>query len=53
MALREEKLLAAPAGENVLRLLPPLSVSEEEIRDALARIEAAAGSLSRQERKTG
>ncbi|WP_163270607.1 aspartate aminotransferase family protein [Chelativorans alearense] len=40
-AMREEKLLCAPAGENVLRLLPPLNVSDEEIQDALGRIHAA------------
>ncbi|MCT7374508.1 aspartate aminotransferase family protein [Chelativorans salis] len=40
-AMREEKLLCAPAGENVLRLLPPLNVSDEEIQNALERIRAA------------
>ncbi len=38
MALREEKLLAVPAGDNVLRLLPPLTVTDDEIREALRRI---------------
>lgn len=46
MALRSERLLAVPAGENVVRLLPPLIVSAEEIRDALHRIEAALEMLS-------
>src|SRR5690606_27117852 len=41
-ALRDERVLAVPAGENVLRLLPPLTVTEEEIRDAVERIRAAA-----------
>ncbi|MDN2566696.1 aspartate aminotransferase family protein [Aquibium sp. A9E412] len=45
-ALREEKLLSVPAGDNVLRLLPPLTVSEDEIRLALERIRAAAQDLS-------
>ncbi|MET0940265.1 MAG: aspartate aminotransferase family protein [Mesorhizobium sp.] len=45
-ALRDEKLLAAPAGDNVLRLLPPLTVTDEEIRIALDRIRAGAKSLS-------
>lgn len=44
-ALREEKLLIAPAGENVLRLLPPLNVTDEEVQDALARTRRAMGSL--------
>lgn len=39
-ALREQKLLCAPAGENVVRLLPPLIVSNDEIHDALERIRA-------------
>jgi acetylornithine/N-succinyldiaminopimelate aminotransferase len=45
-ALRDEKLLAVPAGDNVIRLLPPLTVSDEEIRDALERIRSAARGLS-------
>jgi acetylornithine/N-succinyldiaminopimelate aminotransferase len=45
-ALREEKLLAVPAGDNVVRLLPPLIVSDDEIRDALARIRAGVKSLA-------
>jgi acetylornithine/N-succinyldiaminopimelate aminotransferase len=45
MALRDEKLLSVPAGDNVVRLLPPLVVSDEEIRDAVGRIRAAAAKL--------
>jgi acetylornithine/N-succinyldiaminopimelate aminotransferase len=45
-ALRDEKMLAVTAGDNVVRLLPPLTVSDDEIRDACARIRAAAGRLS-------
>ncbi len=45
-ALRTEKLLAVPAGENVVRLLPPLTVTDEDIRTGLDRlrrgVEAAA-----------
>lgn len=44
-ALREEKLLCAPAGENVVRLLPPLIVGDEEINDALERIRAALAAM--------
>lgn len=46
LALREEKLLAAPAGDNVLRLLPPLNLTEEDIRIGLERIRAGVASLS-------
>ncbi|MCB1883802.1 MAG: aspartate aminotransferase family protein [Geminicoccaceae bacterium] len=37
-ALRANGLLTVPAGDNVLRLLPPLTVSEAEIDEALALI---------------
>jgi acetylornithine/N-succinyldiaminopimelate aminotransferase len=46
-ALREEHLLAVPAGDNVVRLLPPLTVSDDEIREALQRIRNAAQGLSK------
>ncbi|MGL3608406.1 aspartate aminotransferase family protein [Rhizobium sp. G187] len=42
MAMRAEHLLGVPAGDNVIRLLPPLTVTAEEARDGLARIERAA-----------
>jgi acetylornithine/N-succinyldiaminopimelate aminotransferase len=45
-ALRDERMLSVTAGDNVVRLLPPLIVSDGEIRDALDRIRAAAGQLS-------
>jgi len=45
-ALRANNLLAVPAGENVLRILPPLNVTDEELRIALDAIRAAAKSLS-------
>lgn len=37
-ALRREGLLSVPAGPETVRLLPPLTVSEEEIQQALAII---------------
>jgi acetylornithine/N-succinyldiaminopimelate aminotransferase len=46
-AMRSEHLLAVPAGDNVVRLLPPLIVTTEEAREALARSEAALEMLSR------
>ncbi|MGN7771730.1 aspartate aminotransferase family protein [Phyllobacterium sp. 22552] len=45
-ALRDEHLLTVGAGDNVIRLLPPLIVSEEEMREALSKIEAAAARLA-------
>ena len=44
-ALREEKMLVVGAGENVVRLLPPLIVKDEEIAEAAARIDRAAARL--------
>ena len=45
-ALRNEHMLAVPAGDNVVRLLPPLTVSDDEIREGVERIRAAAGKLA-------
>jgi acetylornithine/N-succinyldiaminopimelate aminotransferase len=46
-ALRDEKLLAVGAGENVVRLLPPLIVTEAEIAEAIERIDRAAVRLEK------
>ncbi len=50
-AVRAEHMLLVPAGENVLRLLPPLVTTAEEAREGLARIERAAEKLSAEKRK--
>jgi len=39
--LRAEKMLCPTAGDNVVRLLPPLIIGEEEITESVARIERA------------
>ncbi|MEI4260218.1 aspartate aminotransferase family protein [Roseovarius sp. D0-M9] len=39
-------LCTVPAADNVLRLLPPLNITEAEIAEAAARLDAAAASLS-------
>ncbi|MFL5071274.1 MAG: aspartate aminotransferase family protein [Xanthobacteraceae bacterium] len=41
-ALRAERLLSVAAGENVVRLLPPLIIGESEVAEALARLDRAA-----------
>jgi acetylornithine/N-succinyldiaminopimelate aminotransferase len=46
-ALRNERLLAVAAGENVVRLLPPLIVTASEIAEALVRIDRAATGIER------
>ena len=45
-ALRAEKMLAVAAGDNVVRLLPPLIVSDAEIGEGIARLDRACASLS-------
>jgi len=45
-ALRGEKLLAVPAGDNVIRLLPPLTVTDEDIRLGLDRLRAGIAAVS-------
>ncbi len=44
--LRAEKMITVAAGDNVVRLLPPLIVSEEEIAEAVRRLERACGRLA-------
>jgi len=47
--LYHQNMLAVPAGDNVLRILPPLNVTEDEIVEALERLDRAAMSLSEKE----
>src|SRR6185312_13458769 len=47
-AARAQGLLTVAAGENVVRILPPLNVSEAEIREAVAMLEQAAAMLEKQ-----
>jgi acetylornithine/N-succinyldiaminopimelate aminotransferase len=51
-ALRDEKLLTVGAGDNVARLLPPLIVNDDEIAEAVARIDRACTAIERRA-KTG
>jgi len=46
-ALRAEKLLSVAAGENVVRLIPPLTVSEAEIDQAVGMIDRACTRIER------
>ena len=50
-ALRSVNMLAVAAGDNVVRLLPPLIVTRSECSDALARIARACETLSTQAAK--
>ncbi len=45
--LRNEKMIAVGAGDNVVRLLPPLIIGENEIAEAIARIDRACARLEK------
>ncbi|OJT95704.1 MAG: acetylornithine transaminase [Rhizobium sp. 63-7] len=51
MAMRDQHILGVLAGDNVIRLLPPLTTTAEEAREGLARIERAAGKLQQENLK--
>ena len=40
-----EHVLTVPAADDTLRLLPPLTISDDEIAEAVARLDRAAGRL--------
>jgi acetylornithine/N-succinyldiaminopimelate aminotransferase len=44
--LRAHKLITVAAGDNVVRLLPPLIVSEDEIAEATRRIDGACARIA-------
>ncbi len=44
-ALRAEQMIAVAAGDNVVRLLPPLIISEDEIAEGIARLDRACTKL--------
>jgi len=46
-ALRAEKMLTVAAGDNVMRLLPPLIIGEPEIAEGVARLDRACARLDR------
>jgi acetylornithine/N-succinyldiaminopimelate aminotransferase len=45
--LRAEKMLAVAAGDNVVRLLPPLIIGENEVGEAVDRIDRACARLTK------
>ena len=45
--LRAEKMLAPTAGDNVVRLLPPLIISEAEVAEAVACVDRACTRLAK------
>jgi len=44
--LQGEKMLTVAASDNVIRLLPPLNISDEDIAEALSRMDRAFAKLS-------
>jgi acetylornithine/N-succinyldiaminopimelate aminotransferase len=46
-ALRDARLLTVGAGDNVVRLLPPLVSTEADIEEAVKKIEQACAAMSR------
>jgi acetylornithine/N-succinyldiaminopimelate aminotransferase len=42
----EALVITVPAADNVVRLLPPLTITEDEIGEAIARLDTAASSLA-------
>ena len=52
-ALRDQKLLTVGAGENVVRFLPPLIVTEAELDQSVASLERACVALSSSQQKRG
>ena len=51
--LREHGLLTAPAGHNVVRLLPPLIIEPPHVAEALAAVSAACSQLAAPVRAAG
>jgi acetylornithine/N-succinyldiaminopimelate aminotransferase len=52
VAAREEGLLTAAAGENVIRLLPPLIVGDFEIAEAVKKLDAACTRVEAAQKET-
>lgn len=53
VAARAQGLLTVLAGDNVVRLLPPLIIDESDIAEAIARLSAACGRLAAPAEKLG
>jgi acetylornithine/N-succinyldiaminopimelate aminotransferase len=49
--LQNERMITVAAADNVVRLLPPLIVSEEEIAEAVRRLDRACASICRAQQR--
>ena len=45
-AMRDEKVITVAAGDNVVRLLPPLIISEQEMAEGISRLDSACAKLA-------
>jgi acetylornithine/N-succinyldiaminopimelate aminotransferase len=45
-AMRAENMITVAAGDNVVRLLPPLIINEQEIAEGIQRLDRACARLS-------
>ncbi|EFO34326.1 acetylornithine aminotransferase [Roseibium sp. TrichSKD4] len=52
-AAREHGLLAVPAGDNVVRIIPPLTITEEELSEVVTRLDAAASTFEKSQSLEG
>jgi acetylornithine/N-succinyldiaminopimelate aminotransferase len=50
--LREQKMLTIGAGDNVVRLLPPLTITEADVLDAAQRIDRACTNIENRLRES-
>ncbi len=41
----DAQVITVPAGDNVIRILPPLTITEDDITEAISRLDTAAASL--------
>ena len=42
----DHQVITVPAADNVIRLLPPLNITDDEITEAISRLEQAASSIT-------
>jgi len=42
----ENEILTVPAADNVVRFLPPLNLTDDEITEAVARLDKAAAQVT-------
>lgn len=45
-ALRGQGLLTVPSGDNMVRFLPPLTIEEEQVREAISALDAACAAVA-------